>query len=63
MLLFFLLALDVLTNYRLRFGPAEAGLMDLSAINPVLLLASLMVAPRRSCWPPSASWWSSARAC
>ncbi len=40
MLLFFLLAVDVLTNFRIRFGTHGGRVMDLSAINPLVLIAS-----------------------
>ncbi len=43
MLLFFLLATDVFTNFRVRIGRDGGRLMDLAAINPVLLVASIMV--------------------
>ena len=43
MLLFFLLGVDVLTNYRIPPDHKEDCLMDLSSINWLVLLASVMV--------------------
>ena len=45
MLLFFLLAVDMLSNYRIRLDLREGRVMDMfGGINPAVLIASLMVA-------------------
>ena len=61
MLLFFLLAVDVLTGYRLRW--ARFAWWTSPASRPRSSSPPSWWPRRRSSSPPSASWWSSGRAC